>query len=111
MPTLNDVTQDYTFCMFKGEPGTRKSTAALSYPRPQYWFSFDQKMDSLIIPAKNWGIDFKDIKFDDYTDWNKARVKLEQLQVNCDFKTIIVDSITSEGDSINRQTIKLKQGT
>lgn len=110
MGTLFDVSIDSLFCLFKGEPGTRKSTAALSFPTPQYWASTDQKMNSLIRPAKIWGIDFKDIEYDDYTDYNKMNQKLTSLQVNCKYKTIIIDSITSLGDVVNRQTIKSKSG-
>ena len=111
MPTLDTVVHDHLFCMFKGEPGTRKSTQALSFPLPQYWFSTDQKMDALKLPARKWGIDMKQVNYDDYTDYGKLRIKLEQLQVNCPFRTIIMDSITSEGDVINRGTLKAKQGT
>jgi hypothetical protein len=111
MPTLDMVTQENLFVLMKGEAGTRKSTAALSFPGPQYWFSTDQKMDALIQPARHWGIDMKTISYDDYNDWNKPRAKLESLQLSCPYKTIIIDSITSIGDAINRQTIKMKQGT
>ena len=111
-PSLADVSQDYLYCMFKGEPGTRKSTQAMSFPKPQYWFSIDQKMDALILPSRAWKVDpAKDIKFDDYSNlsnnpatkgYDGVRKKLEQLQVNCPFKTIVVDSITqSNSVSIN----------
>lgn len=108
MPSLESVKLEALFSMFKGEPGTRKSTCALSYPTPQYWFSMDQKMESMILPAKRWGIKAADIQYDDYTDWDKPRAKLEQLQVNCPFKTLIVDSITSTGDAMTRQVRRLK---
>lgn len=111
MPTLESVTQDNLFCMFKGEPGTRKSTQALSFPLPQYWISTDQKMNALRLPARNWGIDMKQVEYDDYSDWSKVEVKLSQLQVNCPYKTVIVDSITSNGDVINLQTKRMKGGT
>lgn len=94
--------------MFKGEPGTRKSTEALSYPTPQYWISTDQKMEALQLPAKRWGIKMSDIHYDDYTDWDKPRAKLETLQVNCPFRTIIVDSVTSIGDCMTTQVRKTK---
>jgi hypothetical protein len=110
MPTLGDVNLDSLYCLFKGEPGTRKSTCALSFPKPQYWFSWDQKMEGLLLPMKAWNVDPKQIHFDDYTDWNKVRAKLEQFQTNCPYKTIIIDSITSGSDAINRQTLKIKRG-
>lgn len=103
MPTLGESRPDILFVMMKGEPGLRKSTQALSFPRPQYWISTDQKMQSLILPAKRWGVDMREVQYDDYTDWDKPREKLERLQVNCPFKTIIVDSVTSLGDAMTRQ--------
>lgn len=111
MPSFEAVTLDYLYCLFKGEPGTRKSGSALSFPMPQYYFSFDRKMDGLIIPAKKWGIDKTQIDYDDYMDWNPALKKLEGFRTTCKYKTIIVDSITSCADAINRQTLKLKLGT
>jgi AAA domain len=108
MTTLNEVKMDALFTMLKGEPGTRKSTVALSYPTPQYWISTDQKMEALTLPAKRWGVPMREIEFEDYIDWDKPRIKLEHLQVNCPFKTIIVDSITSMGDVMTRQVRKSK---
>lgn len=108
MPSLDSVKLEALFSMFKGEPGTRKSTCALSYPTPQYWFSMDQKMEAMSLPAKRWGVSLKDVEYDDYTDWDKPRAKLEQLQVNCKYKTLIFDSITSGGDAMTRQVRRLK---
>lgn len=113
MPTLESLDNDIAlFTMLKGEPGTRKSTQALSYPGPQYWVSTDQKMEALKLPAKRWGLwGTNHLQFDDYNDWSKPKAKLEQLQINCPFKTIIIDSITSIGDNMNRETIKQKQAS
>lgn len=109
MPSLESVDIEALFTMLKGEPGTRKSTCALSYPGPQYWFSSDQKMEALHMPAKRWGLWGKGhVTYDDYTDYDKMKEKLKQLSVNCPFRTIIVDSVTSLGDNMNRQTIKGK---
>lgn len=108
MPTLNEIKMDSLFTMLKGEPGTRKSTVALSYPTPQYWISTDQKMEALMLPAKKWGVSMREIEYEDYIDWDKPRIKLEHLQVNCPYKTIIVDSITSMGDAMTRQVRKSK---
>lgn len=110
MPTMESVDPEAMAYMFKGEPGLRKSTQALSFPGPQYWFSWDQKMNSLILPMRKWGIDPKTITFDDYEDWTKAKAKLEQLKVNCPYKTVIFDSVTSMADMTLRQTIQLKYG-
>ena len=112
MANLEAINLDALFVMLKGEPGTRKSTQALSFPRPQYWISTDQKMESLVLPASRWNIPFSEIDYEDYSDWDKPLAKMRQLQVNVGkYKTIIVDSITSIGDNINRQTLKGKTGT
>lgn len=112
MPTMIDVgNEEHKFYLFKGEPTTRKSTQALSFPAPQYWFSHDKHMNSLVLPMKHWGIKAADIHYDSYSNWMEMENKLKSLQTNCPFKTIIVDSLTSEGDSINEQTIELKAGT
>jgi hypothetical protein len=108
MPTLDEVKGDALFYMFKGEPGTRKSTQALSFPTPQYWFCHDKHMHSLVLPMKKWGINAKEVHYDNYTDWAAMEVKLKSFQERCPFKTLVVDSITSQGDSINDQTTVMK---
>lgn len=108
---MESVKNEVHFSLFKGEPGTRKSTQALSYPKPQYWISTDHKMNALLLPMKKWNVDAKQIQFEDYTDWNPIIKKLESFQINCPFKTIIDDSITSNGDIILRQVRKSKGGT
>lgn len=111
MPTMNDADFEALYCLFKGEPGTRKSTQALSFPGPQYWFSWDRKMNGIYLPMRRWGIDPKTISYDDYEDWTAPKKKLESFQLNCPFKTIIIDSVTSMADMTLRQTMKVKYGT
>ena len=100
--------------MMKGEPGLRKSTQALSFAKagPQYWFSYDRKMSGILIPARLWNIDLSTIEYDDYDDWQKARIKLENLAMNAKKYTggIIMDSVTTMADAALRQTLKLKIG-
>lgn len=108
MPTLNTVDPSIFYALFKGDPGTRKSTQALSFPGKQYWFSWDRKMSGILIPARKWGIDTSRIEYDDYEDWGKAEKKLEALQVDCPHQNLIFDSITSGADMILRQTLKVK---
>lgn len=111
MSDMLAVNHEALFTMFKGEPGLRKSTQALSYPKPQFWISTDQKMEALLLPIQRWGINPKQIEFEDYSDWDKPKDKLQQFQLNCPFKTIVVDSITSIGDNMTRQVRKNKMST
>lgn len=108
MPTLEIVDYSKLFCLFKGEPGTRKSSAALSFPKPIYFFDFDGKIEALGRPMQAWGINPKEVVFDPYKDWSSFLKQLEQFQVKCPYKTLVVDSITSCADAINRQTLKIK---
>jgi len=110
MPNMSNVNIDSLYCLFKGEPGTRKSTAALSFPGPIYFFDWDMKMDALKLPMRVWGVDPSKVDYDSYQDWDKALAKLKQFQLNCPYKTIVIDSITSCADAINRQTLKIKGG-
>lgn len=110
MPTMTSVTNKYHYCLFKGEPGTRKSSTALSYPTPQYWFDFDGKMAGLSVAIKQLKIDPSVITYDTYTDWNAAANKLELLAVQCQYKTIVIDSITSCADTMLRQVRRNKAG-
>jgi len=106
---LSDINWDALLFMLKGEPGTRKSTQALSFPTPQYWFSVDKKMHALAVPAKEWGINRGDIEYDDFSTYDEILSKLRTLTVTCPYKTVIIDSVTSTGDVINNQTISRRK--
>lgn len=108
MPSMGASKFDALYTLMKGEWGTRKSTCALSYPKPVYYFDWDKKMKALHIPLKHLGISPTLVEYDSYKDWDAPRQKLEQFLVNCKFKTIVIDTITSCADSINRQTLKNK---
>jgi hypothetical protein len=110
MPTMESVPNNVHYTLIKGEPSTGKSIASLTYPKPMYWLSFDGKMNGLVGMIRKWNYNPKEIVFDDYTDWTSARNKLEQLQINCPYKTVVLDSVTSCADYMLRQTIKQKVG-
>ena len=107
MPNMSTHKLDSLYSLFKSEPGLRKSGAALSYPKP-YFFDYDMKIDALRLPMKAFGINPADVEYDTYKDWDSALKKLEQLQVNCKYKTLVIDSLTSLADASVRQTLKFK---
>jgi hypothetical protein len=59
---------------------------------------------------RKWGIDPKTINYTDYEDWSKPKAQLEKFQVQCPYKTLVFDSITSMADMTLRQTMKAKYG-
>jgi hypothetical protein len=110
MPTMDSVNFDSLYCMFKGEPGTRKSTQALSFPGPQFWFSWDRKMNGIYLPMKKWGVDPKSVTYEDFDNWNKPKQMLEKFQADCPYRTLVFDSLTSMADMTLRQTLQMKYG-
>jgi hypothetical protein len=70
-------------------------------------------MSGIMIPQALWGLMGRKpphVTADDYDEWNKARTKLEQLQVSCPYKTLVFDSLTSMADMTLRQTVRMKYG-
>lgn len=110
MPGFDSIDPELMFCLFKGEPGVRKSTAALSFPGKQYWFSWDRKMSGIIVPFRKWNLPKDHLDYDDYDDWTAPKKKLESFQVSCPYETLVFDSITSMADMTLRQTVSLKYG-
>lgn len=76
--------------LFKGDSGSGKSTGALSFPSP-YVFDFDRKMPG--IAKKHYPK--KEIHFDTFEDIFEVTAKLSELDLNCPYETLIVDSFTS----------------
>lgn len=110
MPSFANIDPELQFILMKGEPGTRKSTAALSYPGPQYWFSWDRKMSGIYLPFKKFNLSADHLTYDDYEGWQEARKKLELFQAQCPYTTIVVDSVTSMADMALREVVKKKDG-
>lgn len=81
---------DSVFALFKGEPGTGKTIAAGSFPDP-YFISTDQKVGSLKMYYPDR---IEEIKFDFFNSYWDVYQRLEELQSNCPFKTVINDSLT-----------------
>lgn len=77
-----------------GYPGSGKSIAAASFPRPIYIFDLDRRIDSLL----NYFGDATDIEHDYYgpEEYLKLDAKIEQIKTgNAPFKTYIMDSLTT----------------
>ncbi len=108
MPSLSNLDPELQFVLIKGEPGTRKSTMALSYPGRQFWGSYDRKMQGIILPFKLWKLPADHVDYEDYQDWTNFRKKLEGFRASCPYNTIVVDSVTSMADMTLREILKDK---
>lgn len=91
MPSTTDDNQDRgIFGLFKGDSGSGKSVAALSFPEP-YVFDHDRKMPA--ISQKHFP--GKKVDYDNFTDIFQISEKLESLFTYCPYETLIGDSVTS----------------
>lgn len=99
----------YFKCLITGIPGTRKTTAACSFPGRVLLIDIDKKGYAMALPLSK-GLVNPDMEYEPYDSWFKIQDKLNRLQSNCPYDLVIADSVTSAGDVINRSTIKAKQG-
>lgn len=75
----------------KGGPGTGKSLAFASFPKP-YIISTDRKVAAIKAYYPN-----SDIEFDMFDTFWDVYLKLEELQEHCPHGTVMVDTLTSLG--------------
>lgn len=105
MASSLDVDQETKglFALFKGPSGAGKSVGALSYPSP-YVLDFDAKQPG--IARKHFP--GKDVQYDQFEDIFGACAVLDNLQDNCPYETLILDSITSLTYNIIKSVAALK---
>ena len=100
--------EDWPFkALFTGEPGTRKTTAASSFPGRIYMLDIDKKGHAMYLPH-SLGLINSEVEYEPFDSWFKIQDKLNSLQTNCPYDTVIFDSVTAAGDVINRSTMKAK---
>jgi hypothetical protein len=97
MPSTNNYssTDQGIFALFKGDSGSGKSCAALSFPNA-YVFDHDRKMPNIALKhADILGLDdTHKIDWDVFDDVFQLQDKLDRLWNDCPYETIISDSIT-----------------
>lgn len=94
--STNDETQDQgLLALFKGESGSGKSVAALSFPNV-YVFDFDKKMPAIARKHFPW----KDIHYDTFNDIFELSDKLCEFHDDCPYETLVADSFTALGNLI-----------
>ena len=100
--------EDWPFkALFTGEPGTRKTTASASFPGKIYMMDIDNKGHAMYLPHSK-GLINSELEYESFDSWFKIQDKLNSLQTNCPYDTVIFDSVTAAGDVINRSTMKAK---
>jgi|TARA_Y100000310_G_C20703439_1_gene832232 hypothetical protein len=111
MPKASNVPLlDRFFGLFTGDPGTGKSMAAQTFPRPIYLFDIDGRIKSSVNHFRADPELLADIDFDQFRSFEKFCVKLEALENRCPYKTVIIDSITTLAQLIFRDVLRQKGG-
>jgi len=114
MKLANVTVGDVFSVILKGEHGTGKSIAAISYAvlGPTYVFDFEDRMRSVATYYRRLKRDdiLNNVEFDNYLSFNKVRKKLEAIEMNPrGIKNVIWDSITSFTDRALSNTKDFKQ--
>lgn len=92
-------------CLFVGDSGTGKSIAAVTWPGPIYIASCDGRMGSVA----EWHRGRKDIDFDLFTDFRSLNDKVDELENECPYKTVVCpDPITMVSDFLMRYAFSLR---
>lgn len=105
MPKVSDGLQNGLMIQMIGKPGSGKSIAAASFPEPVYIFDLESRIDPVIMFFGK-----RDITYDTYYigDFEKFCRKLESFQLNCPYKTIIIDGLTPLADMLLQYGITLR---
>lgn len=115
MPKLSDVKLgDVLHTILKGENGTGKSIAAVSYAAsgPLYVFDFEDRMRSVANYYRRINrLDvLNNVEFDTYFSFSKVRKKFEALESNPrGIKNVLLDSLTSFCDRALSNTKEFKK--
>lgn len=93
-------------CLFIGKPGSGKSVAIGSFPRPLYIYDFDGRIRALanFLGQKNTeGIEYGSYSADNFLEFKRH---FESLQNDNKYKTVAISSLTTLANSAIRHIIK-----
>jgi len=82
-----------------GKSGTGKTTFACTFPKP-YVFDWDNGM----LSQRG-----KDIVYDTYISWKAFEFKLQQLERECPYETLVVDSVTTMEEYMMQEILALNK--
>ena len=86
-----------------GDSGTGKSIAFGDWPDP-YYLSCDGRMGSVA----EWHRGKTNINFDIFTDFEALNNRVDELEHDCPYKTIILDPVTKVSDFLMRYSMSLR---
>lgn len=110
MPDLTELSiGESNLILFKGRPTTGKTVATWGFPKPIRYYDLDDKIESII---KMYGPQIKkgDIEFTKFGpyDYELLDVAMEKDILSGNYKTYVIDSLTSLSTMILNYMIKLR---
>ena len=90
-----------------GPSGTGKSIAMCSYPSPVLNLSLDQRM----VSVAEWFSGTKQldgIEYEDYMEFNELNDRVDSLEYDCPYKTVILDPISFLSSMLMRYSFSLR---
>ena len=96
-----------------GATGTGKSIAACSCPKPIYVANFDDRMGSVksyYEARPELGVNTSQIDFDIFPELGAFIDKLEALENNCPYRTLIIDPLTKLCNKVISYSIGQRKG-
>lgn len=100
--------------LLKGEPGTGKTPAALSFPYPLLFFDCDFRANSLLNFFKYDKERLKEIEVIQPNHFDDVKLKLERIYEQlsgCPYRTIALDTLTTYSDISIRGAMREKGGS
>lgn len=107
---LSDIVVDESrlFTLLKGNAGSGKSIAAVSYPKPLLWMDCDKRFRAVknFYDSKNWTLQGVNITWPD--GFMQILDYLDTLIHSCPYRTIVPDSLTRLADMIISDAIQYR---
>ena len=92
--------------VFVGDSKSGKSIAATTFPKPMYIFDLDGRIRSIANFYHKNPTALEGIEYDSYDSFTKFGEFFDRLETRCDYKTIIIDSLTTLCNLILRHGLK-----
>lgn len=99
--------------LLKGDPGTGKTPAALSYPYPLLFFDVDYRAESVIPYFQKDKERLKNIEVIQPKHFEEVKSKLDSVyrSFKQEYKSIVLDTLTTFSDTSIRSTVHDKGGS
>ena len=94
--------------LFIGSAKSGKSISAATFPKPMYVFDIDGRIKSLRNFFAPYPDNMEGITFDRFTNYDHFGTVFDRFENRCEYKTILIDSLTTLCAMIIRYSLKAR---